>query len=259
MSTIRIIGRFFAFIPVPIIASFDILDVVGSSQFKSRIDLKIGQSDVSVLLGDYTDPTSDELPTIKSFEVQITRSASLQCKTGIRKALPRSEENYFEDVLIEAVGRVVTAIKRKTKQAFINTRHPVHSYEFSYFREDCEVNKPFYFNDPAIRKLPRYALGRVAFDSLSAELDTTLWTNLGPEINSPVRLPTYDELIFDALTFRDGLNYQMATLSAAIAIELMVSKIYTTFLHKECGITKPQVKPKRRLKIVCKVKLVNRL
>ena len=233
MSTVKIIGRFNAFIPVPIFASFDILDVVGSRQSKSRINLKIGESDVSVCLGDYTEPTYDELPTIKSFNVEITRPASLQCEIGSREALLRSEECYFEGVLVEAVRRIVTAIKRKTKQALIDTRHPVHSFEFSYFEMDCEADKPFYSNDPEFRRMPRYALGRIAFDNLSAELDISLWTNIGTEVNSPVQIPTYDDLIFDALTFRDGLHYQMATLSAAIAIELMVNKIYTTVFVQE--------------------------
>ena len=259
MSTSRIIGRFLAIIPEPIIASFDILEVVDSRQSKGQISLNIGESDVSVWLGNYTEPSYDELPTVKGFNLEIKRYAFLQCKTGGVKTLPRSEENCFEDVLVETVQRIATAIKRKTKQAFINTRHPVDSYEFAYFVENSETDKPFYFNDPAVRKLPRYALARFAFDSLGTELDAAMWTNLGPETNSMALLSDYDELIFNAHTFRDGLNFQMAALSAAIAIELMVNKVLAALLGKKCVLTKSQTKSKLGLKLVPKVRLINRL
>ena len=220
---IEVIGDFDTIVPVPIIAAADIINSLnGHGSLPRQLAFSVGNSRVRVSLGEQVEPVfpeDGELPRIKSFCVRITRHVALQSDSTGKETLSRDDEGEFEAILIEAVKRVVSAIKKGTKQASIDTRHPVHSYRCSYTRiDDTPVETEFPL-DPKSYKLPTSALGSLpgilTFRRSPEELDTAMWADVQGDVQSLVELPLHDELIYDAETLQAAMEYQMAALSAA--------------------------------------------
>ena len=247
---VKVVGEFKAIVPVPIMATHDIINSLKSrSSLPGPLTFSIKDSEVQVSLGEQTEPTFDEqgeeeLPRIKSFHVRITRPVAVQSDAAEREALTKDDEQAFEDILVESIKRLASAIKRRTEQSSIDTRHPVHGYRYTYYRANGAVLRAESPPEPGSR-IPRYALGRLAgfltpFKS-PGELDTAMWTDMQGDVQSSVELPLYDELIYDAETLQAAMEYQMAALSAATGIELMLHEICSTLLQRK-GLGDEQIK-----------------
>ena len=242
----RVTGEFSAIVPAPIATAPEILNSLNHHRPPDPLRLDINGSEVLVWLGEQTDPIFnehgevDELPRTNSFKVWITRDVSVQSDSTGREILSRDDEQKFEEILIEALKRVVSAIKRRTRQSSIDTRHPVHSYSDRYHRVDETVDTVFP-HQTGWNRMPAYTHGMISFGPFSEELDETMWNAMRIEVNSPVELPLYDELVHDAVTLRFDMHYQLAALSAAIAIELMLGEICSTLLQREGNLRDTQI------------------
>ena len=243
----KVIGEFTAVVPEPIATAPGILNLLNQHRAPDPLKLSFSESEVLVYLGEQTDPIFnehgevDQLPMIKSFIVWITRDVSLQSDSIGRETLSIDDERDFEGILVEAVKRVVSAIKQRTRQSFIDTRHPIHSYSYKYHMADQTVDTVFPLRSGSHR-MPQYTLGRISFGFLhSEELDETKWKAIQTGVSSPVELPLYDELIHDAETLRFDMRYQLAALSAAIAVELMLGEICSTLLRREGNLQNTQI------------------
>ena len=246
----KVIGEFTASVPAPIVVAPIMLNLINQHR-SPRVNLRIGESDVLVQLEEQTEAIWDEqgyadgLPRIRSFKVWITRDVPLSSDSEGRVILPLEDEREFEEVLVEALKRVVSAIKARTGQSSIDTRHPVHSYGYRYFSDDHPVATRFPTGD-GFHRMPAYARGTIAFASLCRELDAGMWESLQTEVASPVEIPLCDELLHDAVTYRADMNYQMAALSAAISMELILAKICTVLLVHEGNLKDSQIRKKIR-------------
>ena len=241
----KVIGEFTASVPAPIVVGPIMLNLMNQRRSPS-VNLRIGESDVLVHLDEQTEAIWDEqgyadaLPRIRSFKVWITRVVSLSSDSEGRVILSMEDEREFEEVLVEALKRVVSAIKVRTGQSSIDTRHPVHSYGYRYFSDDQPVATRFPIGE-GFHRMPAYARGTIAFASLFQELDTGMWESLQTEVASPVEIPLYDELLHDAVTYRTDMNYQMAALSATMSMELLLAKICATLLAREGNLRASQI------------------
>ena len=243
----QVIGEFVAVMPAPISVAPGILNLLNQHRAPDPLKIRSSASEVLVCLGEQTDPTFnehgevDQLPMIKSFIVWITRDVSLQSDPTGRETLSVDDERKFERILVEAVKRVVSAIKQRTRQSFIDTRHPIHSYSYKYRAGDQTVDTVFPLHSGSHR-MPEYTHGRLSFAYLhSEELDETKWKVIQTEMDAPVELPLYDELIHDAETLRFDMRYQLAALSSAIAVELILSEICSTLLRREGNLQDTQI------------------
>ena len=260
----RVTGEFTASVPAPIVVARGILELM-DRQRSPRIKLRIDESDVMVQLEEQTEPILDEhgyediLPRISGFKVCIARDVPLSSDSEGSAILSLNDEKGFEGVLVEALRRVVSAIKLRTGQSSIDTRHPVQSYGCRYFSDDQPVATRFPVGE-GFRRMPAYARGAFAFASLFQELDAGMWEGLQREVASPVEIPLYDELLHDAVTYRADMNYQMAALSAAISMELMLAKICTVLLAREGNLEDSQIQKKiRRRKPMALVRTIKAL
>lgn len=246
----RVTGEFTASVPAPIVVARSILELMDRHR-SPGIKLRIDESDVMVQLEEQTEPILDEhgyeeiLPRISGFKVCIVRDVPLSSDSEGRAILSLNDEREFEEVLVEAIRRVVSAIKLRTGQSSIDTRHPVHSYGYRYFSDDQPVATRFPVGE-GFHRMPAYARGAFAFANLFQELDAGLWESLQAEVASPLEIPLYDELLHDAVTFRTDMNYQMAALSAAISMELMLAEICTVLLVREGNLRDSQIQKKIR-------------
>ena len=243
----KVIGEFTAVVPAPIVTAPGILNLLNQYRSPNPLTLDISESEVLIRLGEQTEPIFneygevDELPRISSFRVWINRDVSLQSDSTGQESLSIEDEREFEKILVEAVKRVVSAIKQRTRQSFIDTRHPIHSYSYKYHMADQTVGTVFPLRSGSHR-MPQYTLGRISFSFLhSEELDETKWKAIQTEVRSPVELPLYDELIHDAETLRFDMRYQLSALSAAIAVELMLGEICSTLLRCQGNLQNTQI------------------
>ena len=242
----KVIGEFTATVPAPIVVAPSILNEMNQRRVPS-VHLSINESDVRVQLGEQTEPILDEsgyaevLPKISGFKVWITRDVQLGSSLGDGAILSMEDEREYEQVLIEALERVVSSIKLRTGQSSIDTRHPVHSYGYKYHRDDEAVGTLFPVQE-GFHRLPLYFLDAIAFDAHCLELDTGMWEAVEKEVTSAVEIPLFDQLLHDAATFRTDMNYQMAALSAAISVELQLVEICTTLLIREGNLRDSQAR-----------------
>ena len=242
----KVTGEFTAVVPGPIAAAPEVLNLLNQHRPPDPLDLSFSESEVLVRLGEQTDPIFneygdvDQLPMIKSFRVWIKRDVSLQSDSTGKETLSIEDERAFEKILLEATKRIVSAIKQRTRQSFIDTRHPIHSYSYKYHMADQAVATVFPLSSGSHR-MPQYTLGRISFGPFGEELDEAMWRGIQSEVSSPVELPLYDELIHDAATLRWDMRYQLAALSAAIAVELMLSEICSTLLRCQGNLRDIQI------------------
>ena len=260
----KVIGEFTASVPAPIVVDKGILNQIGRHRSPS-VNLQIDESDIVVQLEEQTETILDEhgnadvLPRISGLKVWITRNVPLSSDSEGRAILSLNDEREFEEVLVEAIRRVVSAIKLRTRQSSIDTRHPVHSYGYRYFSDDQPVGTLFPVRE-GFHRMPEYALGTISLDDPCQELDTGMWEGLRTEVASPVKIPLYDEFLHDAVTFRADMNYQMAALSAAISMELMLAEICTVLLVREDNLRDSQIQKKiRGLRPIAMVRTIKKL
>ena len=123
-----------------------------------------------------------------------------------REIVSMSDERKFEQTLVEAIRRVVSAIKKRTGQPSIDTRHPVHSYSYKYHRADETVGTMLILQE-GMHRIPEYALGAFSFDEPCGELDENMWEAIRTDIASLVEIPLYDEFLHDAVILRSGMQY----------------------------------------------------
>ena len=245
---VKVVGEFTAIVPVPITAAVDIINSLnGHGSLPGSLTLNIQNSRVQIFLKDQTATNLEfeEYPMIKSLLVLITRHVAVQSDTAGRATLSRDDEAKCEEILVEAVRRVVTVIKRRTKQSSIDTRHPVDSYSYKYHRDDgVVVNTEFPLRPGSYRK-PKYALGSLRGILTPfkppRKLDTAMWTAMRDEVQAKVELPLYDELIYDAETLQRAMRYEQAALSAAIAVEVMLPKICSALLRRKRNLSDTQI------------------
>lgn len=241
----KVIGEFTATVPGPIVVAPVMLNLMNQHRSPS-VKLHIRGADVLVQPEEQTEAIWDEqgfadsLPRISAFKVWITRDVSLNSDLDGRIILSQEDEREFEDVLVEALQRIMSAIKSKTGQSSIDTRHPVHSYGYSYSSDDQPVATQFPVGE-GFHRMPAYARGTIAFPSLSRELDAEMWESLQTEVASPVEIPLYDELLHDAVSYKADMNYQMAALSAATSMELLLAKICAALLARDGNLQDSQI------------------
>ena len=260
----KVIGEFTTSVPAPIVVDKGILNQMGRHRSPS-VNLQIDESDIVVQLEEQTETILDEhgnadvLPRISGLKVWITRNVPLSSDSEGCAILSLNDEREFEEVLVEAIRRVVSAIKLRTRQSSIDTRHPVHSYGYRYFSDDQPVGTLFPVRE-GFHQMPEYALGTISLDDPCQELDTGMWEGLRTEVASPVKIPLYDEFLHDAVTFRADMNYQMAALSAAISMELMLAEICTVLLVREDNLRDSQIQKKiRGLRPIAMVRTIKKL
>ena len=244
MTTVT--GEFIAVVPGPIAVAPEVLNLLNQLRSPDPLTLDISESEVLVHMGEQTEPIYneygevDQLPMIKSFRVWIKRDISLQSDSTGGETLSIEDEREFERILVEAVQRVVSAIKQRARQSFIDTRHPIHSYSYKYDMADQAVATVFPLRSGS-HIMPQYSLGMISFGPFGEELDETMWRGMQTAVNCRVELPLYDELIHDAETLRWDMRYQLAALSAAIAVELMLSEICSTLLRRQGNLQNTQI------------------
>ncbi|MYA61261.1 MAG: hypothetical protein F4X94_01610 [Dehalococcoidia bacterium] len=198
----KLTGEFTATLPSPIVTAPDILNLMNQHRAPS-LTLCIDKSEILVLIEEQTDAIFDEygdvieLPQIKSFKVWLTRDVCLDSDSEGCGIVSTNDERRFEDMLVEAMGRVVSAIKKRTGQPSIDTRHPVHSYSYKYHRADETVNTMFLLQE-GNHRMPEYAWRAISFDSLCGELDENMWEAIQTDVASPVEIPLYDEFLHHA-------------------------------------------------------------
>ena len=241
----KLTGEFTATVPSPIVTAPDILNLMDGHRSPS-LTLRINKSEILVQIEEQTDAIFDEygdvieLPQIKSFKVWITRDVSLDSDSEGCEIVSTNDERRFEDMLVEAIGRVVSAIKKRTGQPSIDTRHPVHSYSYKYHRADETVNTMFPLQE-GNHKIPEDAWGVIFFDNPCGELDENTWETIQTDIASPVEIPLYDEFLYDAVILKSGMQYQFAMLSAAIALELLLWEICSSLLEWKGNLQETQI------------------
>jgi len=180
-------------------------------------------------------------PQLTELRVWINRDIDLELEQEEYLSLPRNEEQVFEKTLVEACERFISIVKNKTNQWDLDTRHPVHAYNYEYWLDDNRL-KTATSLEPGAKRLPEYAHGRIVFRSgdFQDELSQEMWHETVTEIQSPVPFHLYNELLYDAKTFRSHLRYDASVLYAAIASELMLEEACTTLLKAEGGLKEKQ-------------------
>jgi len=181
---------------------------------------------------------------VKSFYVCITREVDVQSDSAGKETLSRSDEEEFERILIEAVKRVVSAIKRMTEQPSIDTRRPVHGYRYSYRKDDGTVIKESPLK-PGTYAMPNYSpyglAGIYTPFKPPEELDAAMWADTQGDVHDEVDVPLHRELIYDAVTLQVAMKFEMAALCAAVAAEIMLYKLCSILLRRK-GLQDEQIK-----------------
>ena len=241
----RLTGEFTATVPSPIVTAPDILNLMNQHRSPS-LTMYIDESEILVQIEEQTEAIFDEhgdvvdLPKIRSFKVWIKRDVSLDSDSDGREIVSMNDERKFEDTLIEAIRRVVSAIKQRTRQPSIDTRHPVHSYGYKYHRSDETVDTMLILQE-GMHRIPGYAWGVFSFGEPCGELDENMWENIRTDIASPVEIPLYDEFLHQAVMLISSMQYHLATLSAAIATELMLAEICSRLLSRQGNLVETQI------------------
>lgn len=179
----------------------------------------------------YEDIDEWELPKLVGLRVWITRSSNLEEDDQGRKVLSRDEEQAFEGILIEAVKRFVSVVKHQIGQWDLDTRHPVHSYNYRYLHADSSVNTSWPLSEGS-KRMPEYALGMISFETYG-EVTAEVWKSVNENVVTPMHAPPYEELLHDATTFRGSMRYDTAALFAGMAIELMLEAACKALLQKK--------------------------
>ena len=249
----RVTGEFNVILPTPIVAAQEVIEMLCSHNHPDSIKLNVNASDVMASLGETTPLEEDdygnpiELPRIASLSVWITREARTQCDANGREILLTYEEELYEEILVESLRRLTSAIKDTIGQSGINTRHPIRSYSSRYHREDRQIGTEFAWPRRSFR-IPKYAYGSFFFtDSVSdslgkpGALDLGIWDSVQSKVHIPFKLPVYDELIHDAAVYRSEARYQLAALSSSIAVELMLKEICRKLLRRQGNLHDEQI------------------
>jgi len=182
-----------------------------------------------------------EPPTLTEIRVWISRDIDLEHGQEEYLTLPPDEEQKFEKVLVEASEHFVSIVKHKTNQWDLDTRHPVHAYNYEYWLDDKRL-KTASSLEPSAKRLPEYAHGRIVFRSgdFQSELSQEMWHEVVTETQCPAPFHLYEELLYDAKTFRSHMRYDASVLYAAIASELMLEEACITLLKTKGGLNEKQ-------------------
>ena len=168
----------------------------------------------------YEDVDEWELPKLIGLSVQITKSSTVEEDNQGRKIFSTEEERAFEYILIKATRQFVSAVKLQIGQWDLDIRHPVRWYNYKYIQDDLPdgASRPV---SEGSGRMPESALRTISFETYG-EVTAETWRTVGSEVRRPIQTPPYDELLYDATTFRRSYRYDTAALFAAIAIELML-------------------------------------
>jgi hypothetical protein len=180
-------------------------------------------------------------PELTEIRVWINRDVNLDLGQEESLILTRDEEKVFEEILIEACDRFISIIRRKTNQWDLDTKHPIHAYSYEYWLDDKRLTTSFAL-EPGSKRIPEYAHGRILLRTgdFQEELSQEIWNEAATEIQGPVPFFLYEELLYDAKTFRSHLRYDSSVLCAAIASELMLEEACTALLKSKGGLNEKQ-------------------
>jgi len=218
------------------------------------LPLKI-TSVISYPNGDY------EPPKLTEIRVGIIREIDLGEEQEESLTLSHVEEHRFEKALVDASKRFVTIIKHKTNQWDLDTRHPIHAYNFEYWLDDMRL-VTVWPQEPGAKRLPEYAHGRIIFrlGDFQGELSQEMWQEVVTEISRPASVALHDELLYDAKTFRSHMRYDASALYAAIASELILERACVDLLKIKNGLSEKQSEAKtNRLKVPQLLELISEL
>lgn len=205
--------------------------------------------------GDY------EPPKLTEIRVWIIRGVDLGEEQEENLTLSPDEERRFEKVLVEASKRFVTAIKHKTNQWDLDTRHPVHAYNYQYWLDDVQLGTAWP-QEPGTKRLPEYAHGTIVFrrGDFQDELSQEKWQEVVTEISRPSSVALYDELLYDSKTFRSHMRYDASALYAAIASELILERACVSLLKIKNSLSEKHSEARTsRLKVPQLLELISEL
>ena len=236
MTKVR--GQFEVTLTTAIAVDFDV-----SQQVLDELKFDIGDAQVAIQPPKITPPIDYgdgdyEPPVLTDIMVWIMRSVNLVTDSDGYQLLPREEEAAFEPILITATRRFVTLLRQSIGQWSLDTRHPIQSYVDKYMLGDSilRTTRPLSISH---RKLPQYATGTITLATQKA-LTTSVWEEISDRIRVPVRMPIYEEFLYDARTFRAAMQYESAILFAAFSAELMLGNACKKLLTERGSLTSSQ-------------------
>lgn len=192
---------------------------------------------VDAITFDY--PDDYDTAKLTDLKICITRKVTDQQN---KVSLSDQEKSEFERVLIKAIRQFIGVVMRKTNQWDIDIKHPVNSYSPSYSIDDIPITVTFPLKK-GHQRMPEYAHGRFSISASDRYSDITEddWEEITRDLKSGVTLLPYEEILYDAKTFRSIMRYDVAALLAGIAIELVLENVCTKLLktnrnlsQKEC-------------------------
>ena len=255
----KVIGQFDVTLPVAISVGTELLNAT-----PNPCTFQIQDSEISISPLEYTEAVyyeehdEWELPRLTEIRVWITRPTPVQTDDQGCHRLSGDSEADFERELVEATRRVVSAVKQRIGQWDVDTRHPVYSYSYRYFYADISVSTDWPLASRS-KAMPEYAKGMITFQT-HGEVTGEVWQQVIDDTKSPVNLPFYDELLYDAMTLRMSMRYDAAVLYAAIAVELMLETACGLLLKTNDNLDEGQIDVKLRgRKIPALVKMIRRL
>ena len=219
-------------------------------------EVALGTLKISPMI-DYGDGAfgGSELTDIR---VWISREVELSAVSQTAQQIPREEQTKFEQILIAVTRRFVTAVKQSIGQWDLDTRHPVYSYTYKYLLADTslDTSRPL---SSGSRAMPEYAKGTITLETHKS-LTTAVWRKVEQNVKAPVELPFYEELLYDARTFRDHMQYDTAILFAAVATEVVLKEACLKLLSNKRGLSSSLCDSRlRNMKVRSLVKLMKEL
>jgi len=188
-----------------------------------------------------------ESPKLTELRVWISREIDLGVEQKESLTLSPDEERGFEIVLVEATRRFVTIIKHKTNQWDLDIRHPIYAYNYAYSKGDMQLGTVWPL-EQGTKRMPEYALGTIISHTrdFKKELTQDIWQEVAAEVSRPTLVSLYDELLYDAKTFRSHMRYDASALYAAIASELMLEQACESLLRTKSNLNNKQCEVKLR-------------
>lgn len=182
------------------------------------------------------DPEFPEPPGISVLTVLVTRRSQLD--NAGQSTIPRDEKQRFEDILIEAITRLLQLVKLRASQWHIDTRHPVAFYTSAYFHQATLLESDDHW------RLPAYTRGSITFRDLIEPMTPAMWNQLADTIDSLPPPLAYFEFICEAKVLRSRVRYNDSILYAGVACELVLEQLHASILSAGKLAAEPRKRPK---------------
>ena len=201
---------------------------------------------IEVLPRKYSDVVADEgdileYPRLTEIGVRITDSRGIIEVDG--GGIGLESERKIERIFVKAAQRVAKAVKLRTRQSNINTNRPIEKYAVEYILGGKVIDS-YSARRPDRWRMPEDSEGRWdwGWDDIHDNLDSDKWVDVLQSVQTEVIFPPYEELIYAAINFQAGMQYEAAALYAGIAVEDLLNRVTYETLRSNHDLSTDQCK-----------------